>query len=101
MRSRTSLELMGANGTHRHTSGRLRYATMSSRSSSASGRRSSRAVRIGYATVPLNAGLRVPPRSLHHHPRAPARVGLTLTLGEAADLPGNCHVDEERARGSD
>ena len=27
------------------------------------------------------------------------RGGLTLTLGEAADLSGNCHVDEERARG--
>ena len=33
--------------------------------------------------------------------RFPQRGGLTLTLGEAADLSGNCHVDEERARGSD
>ena len=31
----------------------------------------------------------------------PRRGGLTLTLGEAGDLSGNCHVDEERARGSD
>ena len=29
------------------------------------------------------------------------RGGLTLTLGEPADLFGNCYVDEERARGSD
>jgi hypothetical protein len=27
------------------------------------------------------------------------RAGLTLTLGEAANLAGKCHVDEERARG--
>ncbi len=27
--------------------------------------------------------------------------GLTLTLGEVADLPGNCNVDEGRARGVD
>ena len=34
-----------------------------------------------------------------YRPTFPRRNGLTLTLGEAADLSGKCHVDKERARG--
>src|SRR6266581_9768064 len=51
--------------------------------------------------------LRRPAPALHHRITRISRLtyallsNLTLTLGEAAELSGNCHVDEERARGSD
>jgi hypothetical protein len=55
--------------------------------------------RFGWTLYKLGQHLGVAPDVGEYRPTFPRRNGLTLTLGEAADLSGKCHVDKERARG--